>query len=151
VRLISLDTETELIARGRQIPPLVCLTWAELDLSSSTPRIKAKGILDRHSWPAFVFPLLDDPTVHITGANIGFDILVTSALWPNPDPDGPAYNEDILFKWVAACDADRISDLLTRQKLLDLAAGCYRREQLPDGRWSHHRYNQNSDGIRGGL
>lgn len=144
MRLISLDTETELIARGRQIPPLVCLTWAELDLSSPTPRIKAKGILDRHTWPAFVLPLLDDPTVHITGANIGFDILVTSALWPNPDPDGPAYDEAILSKWIAACDADRVSDLLTRQKLLDLAAGCYRREQLPDGRWSHHRYNLES-------
>ena len=144
MRLISLDTETELIARGRQIPPLVCLTWAELDLSSSTPRIKAKGILDRHTWPAFVLPLLDDPTVHFTGANIGFDILVTSALWPNPDPDGPAYDEAILSKWIAACDADRVSDLLTRQKLLDLAAGCYRREQLPDGRWSHHRYNLES-------
>ena len=144
MRLISLDTETELIARGRQIPPLVCLTWAELDLSSATPKIKAKGILDRHSWPAFLIPLLDDPTVHFTGANIGFDILVTSALWPNPDPDGPAYDEAILSKWVAACDTDRVSDLLTRQKLLDLAAGCYRREQLPDGRWSHHRYNLES-------
>lgn len=141
MRLISLDSETELIARGRQVPPLVCLTWAELDLSSTAPRIKAKGIIDRHSWSAFLITLLDDPSVHFTGANIGFDVLVTSARWPNPDPDGPAYNEEMLSKWVRAYDADRVSDLLTRQKLLDLAAGCYRREQLADGRWAHHRYN----------
>ena len=61
---------------------------------------------------------------------LGFDVLVTSARWPNPDPDGPSYDEDVLRRWVAAFDADRVTDLLTRQKLLDLAAGCYRREQI---------------------
>ena len=78
---------------------------------------------------------------HFTGANIAYDVLVTSAQWPNPDPDGPAYREEILARWVRAYDADRVTDLLTRQKLLDLAAGCYRREALADGRWAHHRYN----------
>lgn len=146
MRLFSIDTETALIARGRQIPPLACLTWAELDLGSlgRQPRILGKGILDRHAWRGFLLPLLDDPAVHFCGGNIGFDVLVTSARWPNPDPDGPSYDEDVLRRWVAAFDADRVTDLLTRQKLLDLAAGCYRREQLPDGRWAHHRYNLES-------
>lgn len=141
MRLISFDTETELIARGRQVPPLVVISYAELDLSSREPRILSKGLVSHTDALAWLIPLLENQEVHFTGANIAYDVLVTSALWPNPDPDGPSYDEEILARWVAAYDADRVTDLLTRQKLLDLAAGCYRREQLSDGRWAHHKYN----------
>ena len=83
MRLISLDTETELIARGRQIPPLGLSDVGRAGPISPTPRIKAKGIPIATPGPRS-FCHLDDPTVHITGANIGFDILVTSALWRIP-------------------------------------------------------------------
>lgn len=141
MRLISLDTETELIARGRQVPRLVVTSFAELDLNSREPRILSKGLVSHQDTDDWLIPLLDDPAVHFTGANIAYDVLVTSALHPNPDPGGPAYREEILARWVKAYDQDRVSDVLTRQKLLDLAAGCYRREALSDGRWAHHRYN----------
>lgn len=149
MRLISFDTETELIARGRQVPRVVVGSYAELDLSPQggrpwqqcNPRIISKGLVSHQDLDAWLLPLLDDPEVHFTGANFAYDVLVTSAQWPNPDPDGPAYREEILARWVRAYDADRVTDLLTRQKLLDLAAGCYRREALADGRWAHHRYN----------
>jgi hypothetical protein len=141
MRLISLDSETELIARGRQVPPLVVVSYAELCVRSREPRVLSKGLVRHQDARAFIAALLADPEIYITGANIAYDVLVSSARWPNPDPDAPSYDEEMLAAWVRAYDADRVSDLLTRQKLLDLAAGCYRREQLPDGRWAHHKYN----------
>ena len=142
MRLIALDTETELIARGRQVPPLVCLSWAELHLASPLAgTIKASGLLHHSEVLPYLLSLLDDPDVHVTGASLAYDVLVTSAVQPYPTPEGPTYHEQILAKWVAAYQANRVTDVLVRQKLLDLAAGVYRRQQLSDGRWVHHRYN----------
>ena len=143
-RVIAFDTETELIARGRQVPPIVVLSFAELDMTiprGQPPVLKSKGLISRHNYLAWLLPLLDDPDVILIGASTAFDVLVTSALWPNPDPDAPAYNEQVLGRWCRAYDQNRVTDVLTRQKLLDLAAGCYRREQLPTGHWLHHKYN----------
>lgn len=143
-RVIAFDTETELIARGRQVPPIVVLSFAELDMSvprGQPPVLKSKGLISRHDFLAWLLPLLDDPDVILVGASTAFDVLVTSALLPNPDPDAPAYNEQVLGRWCRAYDRGRVTDVLTRQKLLDLAAGCYRREQLPTGHWLHHKYN----------
>ena len=143
-RVIAFDTETELIARGRQVPSIVVLSFAELDMSvprGQPPVLKSKGLISRHDFLAWLLPLLDDPDVILVGASTAFDVLVTSALWPNPDPDAPAYNEQVLGRWCRAYDQGRVTDVLTRQKLLDLAAGCYRREQLPTGHWLHHKYN----------
>ncbi len=142
MRLIALDTETELIARGRQVPPLVCLSWAELHLAGPLAgTIKASGLLHHSEALPFLLSLLDDPDVHVTGASLAYDVLVTSAVQPYPTPEGPTYHEQILAKWVAAYQVNRVTDVLVRQKLLDLAAGVYRRQQLSDGRWVHHRYN----------
>jgi len=142
LRLIALDTETELIARGRQVPPLVCLSWAELHLAGPLAgTIKASGLLHHTEALSFLLALLDDSDVHVTGASLAYDVLVTSAVQPYPTPEGPTYHEHILAKWVAAYQANRVTDVLVRQKLLDLAAGVYRRQQLSDGRWVHHRYN----------
>ena len=143
-RVIAFDTETELIARGRQVPPIVVLSFAELDMTiprGQPPVLKSKGLISRHDYLAWLLPLLDDPDVILVGASTAFDVLVTSALYPNPDPDAPAYNEQVLGRWCRAYDQNRVTDVLTRQKLLDLAAGCYRREQLPTGHWLHHKYN----------
>lgn len=143
-RIIAFDTETELIARGRQVPPIVVLSFAELDMtvpSGQPPVFKSKGLISRHDFLDWLLPLLNDPDVILVGASTAFDVLVTSALWPNPDPDAPAYNEQVLGRWCRAYDQNRVTDVLTRQKLLDLAAGCYRREQLPTGHWLHHKYN----------
>ncbi len=143
-RVIAFDTETELIARGRQVPPIVVLSFAELDMTvprGQPPVLKSKGLISRQDYLAWLLPLLDDPDVILIGASTAFDVLVTSALWPNPDPDAPAYNEQVLGRWCRAYDQNRVTDVLTRQKLLDLAAGCYRREQLPTGHWLHHKYN----------
>mgnify|MGYP000060590371 CR=1 FL=1 len=142
MRLIALDTETKLIARGRQVPPLVCLSWAELHLTGPLAgTIKASGLLHHSEALPFLLSLLDDPEVHITGASIAYDVLVTSAVQPYPTPEGPTYHEQILAKWVKAYEAERVTDVLIRQKLTDLAAGVYRRQRLSDGRWVHHRYN----------
>jgi len=142
LRLIALDTETELIARGRQVPPLVCLPWAELHLAGPLAgTIKASGLLHHSEALPRLLSLLDDPDVHVTGASLAYDVLVTSCVQPYPTPEGPTYHEQILAKWVKAYEANRVTDVLVRQKLLDLAAGVYRRQQLSDGRWVHHRYN----------
>ena len=143
MRVMAIDTETDLIARGRQVPPMACLTWAELDLrpGPTAGQILKSGIIHHSNAIAFLLPLLDDLDVILVGASTAFDVLVTSVMWPNPDPDSPSYIEEVLAAWVLAYDQDRVTDVLVRQKLLDLAAGCYRRQQVSDGRWIHHKYN----------
>ncbi len=109
MRLIALDTETELIARGRQVPPLVCLSWAELHLAGPLAgTIKASGLLHYSEALPFLFALLDDLDAHITGASLAYDVLVTSAVQPYPTPEGPTYYEQILAKWVKAYEANRV-------------------------------------------
>ena len=76
MRLISFDTETELIARGRQVPRVVVGSYAELDLSPQggrpwqqcNPRILNKGLVSHQDLDAWLLPLLDDPEIHFTSS-----------------------------------------------------------------------------------
>lgn len=109
----AVDTETFLIFPGNLAPAMVCKTWARGD---------DKGIL-HHSDPELlkmIRRLLEHE--HITGAFICFDLAVFCAWDPTLIP--------LVFK---ALDEGRVHDVQVREKLIDLAKGCFRFEENEDG------------------
>lgn len=111
--MIAWDTETFLIAPAMKAPPLVCVSWASSPkkhglIHVKEPRCKdaVQGLLRTHS-------IL---------ANAPFDLAVVGAQWPDLIPD--------IFTALAE---DRIHDVLTREKLLDICRGSYRWDEDEDG------------------
>jgi len=84
---------------------------------------------------------LGDPNVLLVGAETAYDVLapvttVDTRLRPRArelglDPREPG--ADLLTCFVAAYDADRVTDIIVREKLRDLARGCYRYERNESG------------------
>lgn len=128
-------------------PPVVCLQWAEVTpAGTGLAHVvdEAEGLRLMRGW-------LADPEVHLVGAEVSYDVLAlvhSANLRANDnaaramacgapandcDPDWGTYSGHALMAaFVAAYDADRISDILIRQKLIDLARGCYLIERGPD-------------------
>lgn len=118
--LVAWDTETCLIRPGLTAPPLVCFSWYTGEGDPSIVGWKeAKTILQ--GW-------LEDPEVTMILANAAFDMAVVSVQFPDLMP--------LVFQ--AYADG-RIRDILLRQKLIDIAMGCYRMKwdwrgrEIPDG------------------
>jgi len=103
MRTIALDTETCLIERGRQAPPLVCVSLAH-----------ASGRELLHWSRAFepVRDLLRDPCVLIVGHNIAYDLAVLIA-----------HDRRLVAPVLEALEAGRITDTMIRAKLIDIAKG----------------------------
>ena len=110
----AFDTETFLIFPGYLAPEMVCTTWAHG---------QGSGLL-HHGDPG-LGPFVADRLAHehIAFANAPFDLAVFGAKWPWLIP--------AIFD---ALDEDRIHDVLTREKLLDLARGTFRFEEDEDGK-----------------
>jgi len=117
--VVGWDTETELIRPGVQAPELACLS-----LCSSVTREP-----DKHpsEWPALLFDsfdasgvlakLLARDGVTLVGHNVGFDFAVMCQHDPSLIP--------LVFR---AYNEDRVTDTEIRQRLLDIAAGKFRKE-----------------------
>ncbi len=116
----SLDKETHLIRPGCLAPEPVCATWA---------KGKEYGILHHTQVHDWLEGLLRDPEILFLGANIAFDFGVACAAWPDLTP--------LVF---AAYENDRVTDVAIRQKMLDIAAGCYRGKLDQDNVWVPYRY-----------
>ena len=122
MRVVAFDTETALFRPGTMAPELSCITWQSPGLdariahwSDSRPRLK--------SW-------LEDPETMLVGHNVAYDLAVVAAQFPDLRP--------LIF---AALDADRVTDTMIRQQLLDIAAGCFR-GKLGDGNvWITYKYS----------
>lgn len=139
MRVITYDTETPLIRPGLQAPPMVCLQWCQIHEGGriGSPSVELPGT----ALPRLV-EWLRDPETLLVGAETAFDVLVpcTTAdigyrhLAPELglDPDCPGTS--LLELFVQAYDQNRVSDIFVRQKLIDLARGCYRFERSPEGR-----------------
>jgi DNA polymerase I len=115
-RVLSLDSETCLIAPACMAPELVCITWQfEGDAHPSIAHVST------------ALPLLkewfSDPNVLIVGHNFCFDAAVLCERFPEL--------RKLIF---AAYKADRITDTMVRAWLLDTAAGRYRGKLLPNGK-----------------
>lgn len=126
--VIAIDTETWLIEPGLLAPPLVCVTWAK--------RIKGEGRqlgIRKHDHPealSFVADLLHSDRT-IIGANIPYDMAVLAAEWP-----------ELLPAIFAAYEDDRITDVQTRQKLIDIANGQLDGwRNAATGKWVEHKYS----------
>ncbi len=119
--IVGWDTETSLIRPACLAPPLVCLTWqtpgqvAQIaHVSTSEPILRA--------W-------LEDPTVCLVGHNVAYDMAVVCERFPAL--------RGLVF---AAYAADRVTDTLIRQQLLDVAGGCYRGRVGEKGQWFSYEY-----------
>ncbi len=141
--LLALDSETFLIRPALQAPPLVCVSWAHrrdalpngypLCQEPDVDYVVPQSIADRAAWAGLrrhdtALPLiesaLDDADTTLVLANSPFDMAVFAAKWPHLIP-----------KIFAAYDDGRIADVLIRQKLIDIAAGCYRGYFNEHGVW----------------
>lgn len=127
MRVIAWDTETDRFRPGLMAPPVVCLQWAEVTpagVGQAHVVDEAEGLRLMRGW-------LSDPEIHLVGAEISYDVLAmvqsaTERANDNGlDPFCPTGGHALLSAFVAAYDANRISDVLVRQKLIDLARGCY--------------------------
>lgn len=110
--ILGFDTETELIQPGRQIPPLVCASFAMGE--------DAELVHWRDAEPVVRSMLEGDCT--IVGHHLAFDFAVLCENFPDLTP--------LIFEvyW-----ADRVSDTLIREKLGHIARGFYRRYETLDG------------------
>ncbi len=119
--VVAFDTETALIRPALLAPPLVCVTWQELNHaaciehhSTAEPRIRA--------W-------LENPNVLIVGHNVAYDLAVIIERFP--------HLRRLVF---AAYAADRVTDTMIRQQLLDIAGGCYRGRLVGKNVWIPYNY-----------
>lgn len=121
--MLAFDTETSLIREAKLAPELACLTFSDGE-QSELLHWRDPGIQDCFAW------LLGQPT---TTANGPYDLAVSWAAFPDL--------RDLIWE---AVGAGRVHDVQTRQKLLDLGAGCYRRvyRRLPgEDKTTLLRYN----------
>jgi DNA polymerase-1 len=110
---IALDTETFLIYPGYLAPEMVCVSWAIPDKS---------GLFHHSDETAFEFVYECFEKHDTIFANAPFDLAVFMAKWPEMT--------DVIFQ--ALVDG-RVHDVLTREKLLDLARGTFRFEEDEEG------------------
>jgi len=118
--LTALDTETTLIFPGRLVPMMVCVSWATE---------AGSGVLHRNDPEArrLVHKAFEGHTVF---ANAPFDL----AVFLRWDPS----LHDAIWQ---ALEEGRVHDVQTRQKLIDIAAGMYRKEVDEDGNVKRVNYS----------
>jgi hypothetical protein len=108
-------------------PALVCLQWCDV-----TPAgVGLPHVVDEREALALLECWLADPDVHLIGAETSYDVLcaVTSATETERGIGSPERGHRLLTAFVEAYEANRVTDILVRQKLIDLARGCYRYER----------------------
>jgi DNA polymerase-1 len=106
-RVVGFDTETCLIRPAILAPPLVCITWQE--------RGGQPQIIHARDAESLVRGWLLDPLCLLVGHNVAYDLAVIAEAYPNL--------RSLIFDAYAA---DRVTDTMLRQQLLDIAAGVYR-------------------------
>lgn len=105
---IAIDTETCLITDTCKAPPLVCVSWAEIDEAVDASLM----LWNNPTLPGYVSDLLQDRTDRVIGANIAFDFGVLAQQFP-----------DLTALIWQAYDDFRIVDVLLAQKMIDIARG----------------------------
>ena len=115
------DTETFLIAPALRAPPLVCVSWATSAESAGVVHANDPQCLQ------LMETILGS---HMTGANLPYDFGVVGEKWVHLIP--------MIFDALAE---DRVHDVLTREKLLDIARGRYRWEEDDEGNFKRVGYS----------
>lgn len=125
MKIIAFDEETKLIRPGLQTPPPVCLSYVEIEGDT----VIGGGLVDRHELRPLFRSWLADSDVLLVGAETAFDMLC------------PAEDTEDLKLIFEAYAADRVTDVFTRQKLLDLSAGVLNGFSNAKGKWVSYRYD----------
>jgi hypothetical protein len=121
MRIVSIDTETFLIAPGVAAPKLVCLSHDDGDDS---------GVLDHADGLDFFLKLLRDPSTVIPIHHAPFDLGVLVA--EVYERDGSEIGEQVLREIFAAIKARQICCTLIREKILENARGELKYDWDPD-------------------
>jgi len=121
MNVLAFDTETERFRPGVMAPELVCVSYQR-------PGVPPKLVSHLDAWPT-VSAWFEEPTLFV-GQNVAYDMAVLSAWRP-----------ELLPKIFKAYDEDRVADTMIRQKLLDIAAGCYRGRPGEKGKWIKYDYS----------
>lgn len=106
MQAVAFDFETSPIRPALLAPPPVCLTWQR-------PGLEARICVGDDMRVRFR-DWLDDPETLFIGANTAFDMAVAAEAWP-----------ELRVPIFKAYDADRVTDVQFRQRLLDIAGGQY--------------------------
>lgn len=129
--VVAWDTETARFTPGRMAPPLACVTHQSWDCVVGTQGFGQDPQLVYHTEAAAkVREWLLDPNLGLVGHNVAYDIAVMCAHDPTLTP---------LF--FAALAADRITDTLIREQLLDIAKGRFRGYLDEEGKWHALKYS----------
>jgi len=116
MRHVHLDTETELIRPGVQAPRLVVAQWTvERDPAVIMRHAASFDPRSFSGLEGHLEVMLHDPDTALDGHNFAFDMAVIGAAYPR-----------LLPRIFDAYAAGRITCTVVRQKLLDIAHGCYR-------------------------
>lgn len=137
MRFVAFDTETSLIRAACTAPPITCLSWASVETwiheSDELPRQTFLGHELEANLPRIYETvrgwLLEDE-VTLVGHNVAFDLAVLGAGWP-----------DLIPLIYAKYEKHLVTDTMLRQKLLDIAGGCYRGYLGPDNKWIPYNYS----------
>ncbi len=141
MRVIGYDTETHLVRPACQAPPVVCVQACEATLTPQGPRLGAGQVWLAEEGIWHILQWLGDPEILLVGAETAYDVLapvttVDTRLRHRARELGLDANEpgaDLLSRFVAAYEQDRVTDIIVREKLIDLARGCYRYERNENG------------------
>jgi len=116
MRHVHLDTETELIRPGVQAPRLVVAQWTvERDPAVTMRHATSFDPRSFSGLEGWLEQFLHDELTALDGHNFAFDTAVIGAAYPR-----------LLPRIFDAYAAGRITCTVVRQKLLDIAHGCYR-------------------------
>lgn len=157
MRVVSVDTETFRFGPARMAPPLVCSSVATVG-EMTEEALKAWGVeralhppsvwdsigvelrhvYDGPEWIEDLFAQAARGEIVLVGHNFAYDVAVYLAQWPHLIPT--------VF---AAYEAGQVSDTMIRQKLLDIANGCYRGwKNAATGKWTKHGYTLGDLSVR---
>jgi hypothetical protein len=116
-RIRSVDFESYLVAPGLAPAPAICMSHCEIiwdDLRQAWRRTEGEVVLWREALALLKQWLLAGDC--FVGANTWYEVACSVF----SDPEAP---EDFMRLWVEALDADRCTDVLLRQTLLDFSIG----------------------------
>lgn len=141
MRVIGYDTETHRVSVGCNAPPVVCVQACEATLTENGPRLGAGQVWLADEGIHRIVQWLGDPDVLLVGAETAYDVLapvttVDTRLRHRARDLGLDEREpgaDLLSRFVTAYEANRVTDVIVREKLRDLARGCYRYERNENG------------------
>lgn len=129
--VIAWDTETALIRPGTHAPELVCLTYQGASYSTQfggwVPWHHPEILHHTEARPVFVEFLESDRL--LVGHNVSYDMAVMAAKWPDLVP--------LIFD---VYEADRVTDTMVREQLLDIAGGTYRGRLGEENEWIKKNY-----------